>query len=439
VASAEQRLIARSSYAQTLNLGDAGLDVPAGTTTSWAVPNVHQGIRVFGLSPSNYAAYGVSVLNDLGNNYSVNEDDVGGYVQFEFGFDAGPVPIRGNVGVRYVETKQEATGWARLSTGNQLLSIENDYDNTLPALNLVAEVTDEFLVRFGAAKVMTRPGLGQLNPGLSLSIAGNNRTVTAGNPFLEPFEADAYDLSFEWYFAQESLLSLALFYKDIGTFVQTIRETGPFSSNPFGLPESSALATCQAAGTVDPATCLNDWGFNIPTNTPGGDLQGLEVSYQQPFSFLPGALSNFGLLLNFTYVDSEVQYLNTAGVVVAEETLAGLSKRAANATVYFDNGTFSARVSAAYRDEYLTTIPGRNSSPLLGQQAVGQNDVEGTAETLNLDFSSSWAVNDNLDLTFEALNLTDEFEDQWISSTANRSVYYHHTGRQYFLGARYKF
>jgi iron complex outermembrane recepter protein len=406
---------------------------------NWAVPDVHQGIRVFGLSPANYAAYGVSVQNDLGSNFGVNEEDMGGYVQFEFGLDVGPVPVRGNVGVRYVETKQETTGWARLAGGNQLLTIENTYDNTLPSLNLVAEVTDEFLIRFGAAKVMTRPGLGQLNPGLSLSIAGNNRTVTAGNPFLKPFEADSYDLSFEWYFAQESLLSLALFYKDIGTFVQTIRETGPFSSNPFGLPDSAAIAACAAAGTVDPAACLNDWGFNIPTNTPGGDLQGLEISYQQPFSFLPGVLSNFGVILNYTYVDSEVQYLNTTGAVVAEETLAGLSNNAANATLYFDNGTFSARVSASYRDEYLTTVPGRNSSPLLGAQAVGQNDVEGTAETLNLDFSSSWAVTDSLDLTLEALNLTDEFEDQWISSSANRNVYYHHTGRQYFLGARYKF
>ena len=184
---------------------------------------------------------------------------------------------------------------------------------------------------------------------------------------------------------------------------------------------------------------MSGWGFNVPTNTPGGDLKGVEVSYQQPFTFLPGFMSDFGVILNYTYVDSEVQYLNTAGAVVAEETLAGLSQNAANATLYYDNGIFSARVSAAYRDEYLTTVPGRNQSPGLGAQAVGQNDVEGTAETLNIDFSASWSVTDSLELTVEALNLTDEFEDQWISSTADRSVYYHHTGRQYFLGARYKF
>jgi iron complex outermembrane recepter protein len=114
--------------------------------------------------------------------------------------------------------------------------------------------------------------------------------------------------------------------------------------------------------------------------------------------------------------------------LAAEETLAGLSKKSANATLYYDNGTFSARVSAAYRDEYLTTVPGRNS-----------NDVEGTADTLNVDFSSSWSVTDALEVSLEALNLTDEFEDQWVDSVGNRASYYHHTGRQYFLGARYKF
>ena len=222
--------------------------------------------------------------------------------------------------------------------------------------------------------------------------------------------------------------SLALFYKDIDTFVQTIRETGQFSDNPFGLPDSDAIAQCDTSIAVfdpnnptDVAACLSGWGFNLPTNTPGGDLQGVEVSYQQPFTFLPGMFSNFGTILNFTYVDSEVKYLNSTGVVVAEETLAGLSKRSANATLYFDNGMFSARVSAAYRDEYLTTVPARMAER-------NNNDVEGTAETLNIDFSAGWSVTDSLDLTLEALNLTDEFEDQWVDSSGDRLSYYHHHG-----------
>ena len=170
----------------------------------------------------------------------------------------------------------------------------------------------------------------------------------------------------------------------------------------------------------------------LPTNTDGGDLKGFEISYQQPFSFLPGFFSNFGVILNYTGVESEIEYLSPPVVGRPQQTvkddLTGLSKSAYNARCTGRTRSFSARVSAAYRDEYLTTVPGRNN-----------NDVEGTAETLTIDASASWSVTDSLDLTLEALNLTDEFQDQWVDSAGNRLSYYHHQGRQYLLGARYKF
>jgi outer membrane receptor protein involved in Fe transport len=111
-----------------------------------------------------------------------------------------------------------------------------------------------------------------------------------------------------------------------------------------------------------------------------------------------------------------------------EADLAGLSDSSYNATLYFDNKIFSARVSAAYRSEYLTTIPGRDG-----------NDVEGTAETLNIDFSTTYNINDNFSVSLEALNLTDEVQDQWVDSIGDRLSFYHHQGRQYFLGARFKY
>jgi iron complex outermembrane receptor protein len=294
-------------------------------------------------------------------------------------------------------------------------------------------VTDTFLVRAAASKVMARPngggqttGLGILAPGAAVAITGANKTVNAGNPYLDPYRAKAYDLSFEWYFAEDSLLSLALFHKDIGSFVQTIRATGSFSSNTLGLPDSVALAVC--GPTVPAATCLADWQFTLPRNTDGGDVKGFEISYQQPFSFLPGFFSHFGLILNYTGVESEIEYLSATGAVAAKEDLTGLSESAYNATLYWENEVFSARVSAAYREDYLTTVPGRNN-----------NDVEGTAETTSIDVSASWSLTDSLDLTVEALNLTDEFQDQWVDSNGDRLSYYHHQGRQYLVGARYKF
>jgi len=138
--------------------------------------------------------------------------------------------------------------------------------------------------------------------------------------------------------------------------------------------------------------------------------------------------SNFGAILNYTGVDSEVDYLDATGVVVTTADLTGLSKHAYNATLYFDNKIFSARFAAAYRSDYLTTVPGRNG-----------NDVEGTASTFNLDFSSSYNINDHFTISLEALNLTDEFDDQWVDSVGNRLSYYHHQGREFFIGARFKY
>lgn len=416
-----------SSYSRTVSLGN-DLDYPSGTTTVWVVPDLHAAAQLWNLYDESVFPLGIEPA--LGGNFGVTEKDTGGFLQADFVTQLAGRTLRGNVGVRYVETEQRSTGWTRGAGGTVLTTTERTYSDTLPSLNLALEVTDDFIVRFGAAKVMARPGLGNLNPGANVTVSGNNKVVNSGNPRLDPFRADAYDLSFEWYFAPESLVSLAVFYKDVGTFVQTIRETGPFAANPLGLPDSLALTACgvEAGDSTAAAECLADWQFNIPSNTPGGDLKGFEVGYQQPFSFLPGIWRDFGALINYTYVESKIRYLNSDGTVAAETDLTGLSQDAFNATLYYDNNVFSARVSAAYRDRYLTTVPGRNG-----------NDVEGTASTLTVDAAASWKLNDSLTLTLEALNLTDEFQDQWVDSVGDRLSYYHHTGRQYFVGARYRF
>ncbi len=411
-----------ASYSRLISFGD-GLDLPAGSVTTWLVPDYNAAVAALDLN--NSALYRMGIEPSLAGNNEIEEDDMGVYVQGDFQFELGERTLRGNIGVRYVETDLTSTGYTFSSGAPVLQTVNHQYSDTLPSMNLVYDISDSLLVRFGAAKVMTRPNLGNLNPGAAVSVSGNNRTVTAGNPLLEPFRAKAYDLAIEWYFAPESLLSLALFQKDIESFVQTIRETRPFTDNPLGLPDSVAIAAC---GTVVGCSPASDWQFNLPANTPGGDLTGFEISYQQPFTFLPGAWSNFGTILNYTGVSSEIDYLNATGAVTTTTDLTGLSEKAYNATLYFDNQKFSARIAAAYRSDYLTTVPGRNG-----------NDVEGTAETMNYDFSSTYNFNENFSISLEALNLSDEVDDQWVSAAGDRLSYYHHQGRQYFLGARFKY
>jgi TonB-dependent receptor len=418
-----------ADYSFLTHFGD-GLSMPAGSTTTWLTPDLIAAVDALDLN--NASLYPMGIQPVLGNNNQVEEDDQGAYVQGDFKFELGAHTLRGNVGVRYVKTDMTSQGYVLVSGVPTIQEATHDYDDTLPSMNLVYDISDALLLRFGAAKVMTRPNLGQVTPGASVSVAGNNRTVTVGNPTLDPFRATSYDLGVEWYFAPESLLSLALFYKDVDSFVQTLRDQRPFTGNPYGLDDSVAIAACGTTPGCSPASI---WDFNTPQTTEGGPVKGYEISYQQPFSFLPGVWANFGAILNYTGVESEITYITVSGAVGAPPVytpvtndLTGLSKNAYNATLYFDNKIFSARVAAAYRSDYLTTVPGRNS-----------NDVEGTASTLNIDFSSSYNINDHFSVSLEALNLTDEVQDQWVGEAANRLSYYHHQGVQYYLGARFKY
>ena len=400
-----------------LRLND--LSVPNGTQVSWVVPDAAAFARLFDIySNSGIFALSSTVASARGNNRTVGEEDMGYWMQIDFDEVIGDLPIRGNVGARYVQTEQESTGFAVVNNQTVLLSVNREYDDVLPSLNLVAEVTPDFLVRLGAAKVMARPGLGNLTPGVTVSVSGGNRTVSGGDPFLDPFRAETIDLAFEWYYDSEALLSLALFYKNIETFVQTSRETRPYSTS--GLPASLLAGT---SATVD-----DDFQFNIPVNTPGGELKGFEVSWQQTFSSLPAPFDNLGTIVNYTYVQSQIQYVTSTGANSLRTDLTGLSEDAYNATLYYEGERLGARVSAAYRDDYLTTVPGRNGA-----------DVEGTKGTMTIDASASYKLSDQWEISFEALNLTDEFNDQWVDSIGDRASVYHHTGRQYMLGVRFKY
>ena len=405
-----------SQYTSTFTYG-SDLGIPAGTNMSFLIPNVRTATQLFGLN-----GIPLSSTPSLGNNRKVEEEDTGAFLQAALSTEVGGLPLRGNLGVRYVKTDQTSYGYSFLSGAAVLIKAERDYTDTLPSLNLALNVRDDMVVRASAAKVMSRPNLGILTPGGGVNVSGNNRVATLGNPNIEPTRAKAYDVGFEWYFAPEALVSLAVFYKDIDSrAVGVTLSDQVFSGNPFGIPDNVAVAACGALPNCAPN--LPIWTFNTTANGPGGDLKGFEISYQQPFTFLPGFWSDFGVVLNYTGVESEIEY--SAGL---KEDLVGLSNSAYNATLYYETERFGARVAGSYRDEFLTTVPGRNG-----------NDLEGTADVFTVDASARFSVTDSLDLTFEAINLTDEFEDQWVDSAGNRLSYYHHTGRSYLLGARYKF
>lgn len=392
-----------------------------GNPDNWVVPNLDAIADYFDI----YSNSGTFAVAPRANNVrSVEEKDRGGYLMGEFSTDLGSIPFSGNVGVRYVKTKQSSTGLSTLSTTTVSTTVEREYDDTLPSFNLVAEITPDFLIRLGAAKVMSRPGLGSLTPGSTVAVAGGARTISTGNPNLDPIRATNVDLGFEWYFAEGAMAGVGLFYKDIDTFIQTTRETRPFSDS--GLPAELLIGTG--------ATPDSDFTYTKPVNTPGGELKGVEVNYTQPFTFLPGNWSNLGVQLNYTWVDSQIQYINSTGQPVLKADLTGLSRNSWNATLFYEGKVFSGRVSATNRDDYLTQVTGTEN----GFNLDGYHGMTGTTF---IDASIRYAITDKLELSLEGMNLTNEASDEWVYSpaTGELPLQYTETGRQYMLGVRYKF
>jgi TonB-dependent receptor len=404
-----------------------GLDMPAGNVTGWVIPNLSAIAAAYDIycncikagpagGPGDFTLSSITNGNARGNNRTVTERDDGFYLMGEFKYDLWDIPVRGNVGVRHVKTELEAIGY-QAAGGGTAVKVNHEYKDTLPSFNLAANLTRDFIVRFGAAKVMTRPQLGFLSPGGTIATTGT-LTITTGNPLLKPFRAKTFDSSFEYYFGKNAFIGLGLFQKNIDTYIQSLRNNVPFRET--GLPMS-----------LLPSNFSGEEVFQVtaPINTEGGKLKGFELNYQQPFTFLPGWGRNFGTVLNYTKVSSKIEYAvsPTSSERIVDDLL-NLSPKSWNATFYYDDGKFSARVSGAKRSSFLTRVPGQNN-----------NDVEGKNETFNVDLSLSYKWNEHLEFTLEGVNLTNEPNDQFISRARNSVVVNNVTGREFLAGLRYKF
>jgi TonB-dependent receptor len=400
-----------------------GMGLRGDTPTSWVTPDPQAFIDLFDV----YSNTGMFELGSVDNSQArgsdrgIVEKTKAFYGQVNFQTDALPVPIRGDAGVRYIDTEQQAQGYQVAGADPILVTTHRSYSRWLPSLNVTAELKPNLLLRFGASRVLARPDLGSLSPGGTI-LAQGNKSISFGNPDLLPIEANTLDVSAEWYFARNSVFAVAFFHKNIETFVQTLKRDIPFSET--GLPVSVLEGSDAKPSDI--------FTVSQPVNTPGGPLNGVEVNFQSdlPLHFLPPILDHFGVLTNYTHVTSKINYLlDATGENSVDADLTGLSKNAANATLYYDNGKLSLRGSVAYRSGFLNGVPGGNTG----------NDVSGTHSITTVDASFSYNVNAHLQLKLEGLNLTDTFIDQYQDSIRNSSSDYEHTGREINFGFHYKF
>lgn len=393
----------------TTPIGDFGRSLPVETISSWAAPDYAKFNSVFNFENQT----GAYALNppQLG---SLKETVKGGFAMFDFTGDLF-VPVRGNLGVRYVHTTQRGFG----AINGVPTTLTRSYEDWLPSATLTFDVTDKLIFRLAAAKVMTRPELGDLIPG-NVSIAQNTRTVSAGNFLLNPIRAKTADVSLEYYFGKTGIIAVGGFYKDIDSFIQTRQVNVPFSQT--GLPLSLLAGSGNTGDT--------EFTFSTKNNTPGGPLKGVEVNIQSGFEFLPGFLSNFGALANFTYAESDISYCdNAACLAPIQATLVNLSKYTVNGTLYYEDSKFSIRASGSWRDKFLLRVPsGRAGS-----------DVQGNNSAFFVDATASYQLTPSVQLRLEAQNLTNQELGFYVDSRREDSLYSTYSGRKFSAGVAVKF
>ena len=347
------------------------------------------------------ALQGFGVTRDGGaenNIFEVEEETVAAYVQYDFDTALAGMNLRGNAGLRYYDSEVTSSGEADVG----FVTAVGEYDGVLPAVNLVLEVNDGFQLRAAASKNINRPSLGALAVNGSISIGdGDAISVSIGNPSLSPYESVNLDLAAEWYFGDSGSFAVGAFYKDIDGFITTETATNvPFSA--------TGLATIPG---VSPTANVVE--FTRPVNSSGSeDLTGLEISGQTDLFFLPAPFDNLGVFGNVTFIDGDFE---------------GLSDTNANISLFYENEIWGARVSANYRSEYVHA------------GAIGDDqDEDGFHATTYVDASAFYQINDIVKLTFDAINLTDEREEQY-SDSDDRLYNTTQSGTTYLVGASVKF
>ncbi|MGL5837788.1 MAG: TonB-dependent receptor, partial [Sphingorhabdus sp.] len=350
-----------------------------------------------------------------GQNFTVNEKAYGGYVMGNLEGEGW----KGNLGVRIVRTDQTSTGQVQgipastpgAVTNNAFgvylpVSVSRSYTDILPSLNLAFDLNDDFKLRVAAARTMTRPDYTDVVPAVSLN--PGSRTGSGGNPLVDPYRANQFDVSFEYAPNSNTFGAVAIFYKDILSYIVNRPQSGIY---PIELaPAQSGGCTLVGAGGAVGVNLYNcPFTLDVRSNGGGGRNFGFEFQVQHTLS------NGFGAQFNYTYSNAK----SSAG-----DPIPGNSKHSLNVTGFYENDWLSARLSYNYRSSFFINLD--RASPL-NQKGGG-----------SLDASLGFNVLKNVTLTAEAVNLTNEKIEQFAGTpTLPRAIY--DNGRQFYLGARIKF
>jgi len=344
---------------------------------------------------------GSTLQNTLAADYYVAEGIYAGYAMGEW--TRGPLTIL--AGLRYERTEVESKAWRQnngLPTSNpaRYTWARNDssFDNVLPGLHLRYAPNKKLVLRASWNNTLSRPAANRISPSLNIStpavVTDSDRiTVTGGNPNLKATESANVDLSAEYYLKSIGLVSAGFFRKQVDGSIYRKTFDGTYEGQPARL--------------------------TVFDNAGRATVTGWEFSYQQQLSFLPGPLSGLGVYANFTMVDSEV-VLTEPGRVGEILPLFNQSDELGNLALTYQKYGLFVRIAHNWRGDYLQAL----GNPGLDQFARGFESY---------DLLASYKINRRWSLKFEANNLTNGPERQYVG-TSERNLYFGDTGRSYAFG-----
>ena len=410
--------------------------------------------------PQPVTTWGANAAGEIDNHsdWSVKqsgkvwEDVLSGYFVANLDTEIWDTPLTGNIGLRVITTDQAATSLDDVG-GDPLLGAQNivdeaglinsqyapnikgtSYTDYLPQLNLNFSLTENSQIRFAAARVLARSPINRLasNASGQVDSEGRYNAFSTNSPFLKPFLANQYDLSYEYYFSEtDGAFVAAVFYKDIKSFVQefTIPEFD-FAANGFSIPEYVPGTEPGNPESLPPVTVTNGSYTTAVNNANGGYFSGIELAYTQVFSNLPELWSGLGISTSYAYTDSKIDAIvglttTDLGGPTIETTFPGLSKHVFNGAVFWGYEGFETRVNVRHRSEFVSS-----------QFAIEEQSTFFDDETV-FDYQASYKFDDNFSAMFQVVNLTDEPTKSYFGEESKTGTI-QFFGRQYFLGVNYR-
>jgi TonB-dependent receptor len=414
-----------SKAGQTVLAPDNWMDGKTGFASSYVVynPDALLGGQVREQFPqANIPAEG-SYVENLDQRRGYKESTTAAWLGGDF--SAMGERIKGNMGVRFVRTNLTAyTNLSNTTTTPATISTQTkstSYTNALPSLNVSYDLAQDFLVRFGYGRGMTRPDPGLVNPSIDRGNAGIG-VIKLGNPDLHAQVADSFDLSLERYYSKTNYTSVAVFRKNIDGFFNAVLSC---RSVPFTPAYTGATLNGCDAG---------QWNVSQNVNADKGWVQGVEVAGQWFFDSGAGWLKNFGVAGSYTYLDSEnpvnIGTVTAPRVVSLQQPF--LSKHGYSLSALYEDNKLSGRLIYTWRSSQ--TMWGFAPAPMSSTYAPAYGI---------LDASINYAMDDHMTLSFNARNLTDQGVHRWSGESqtyeTGRESQHFVNGRVFGISMRYKF